>query len=49
MQLKQFSGINIEDHLSSFDTWADKFEKLQMYYLTFHGAQEVSFALNAKF
>jgi twinkle protein len=42
MQLKQFSGVNIEENLSAFDAWADKFEKLPMYYLTFHGAHEVS-------
>ena len=41
MQLKQFSAINLEDNLDLFDSFADKFEKLPMYYLTFHGAQEV--------
>lgn len=42
MQLKQFSGVNIEENLNAFDSWADKFEKLPMFYLTFHGAQQVS-------
>ncbi len=42
MQLKQFSAVNLEDDLEQFDHWADKFQKLPMYYLTFHGAQEVS-------
>ena len=41
MQLKQFSAINLEDNLDQFDFYADKFQKLPMYYLTFHGAQEV--------
>ncbi len=41
MQLKQFSATNLEDNLDQFDSWADKFQKLPMYYLTFHGAQEV--------
>ncbi len=41
MQLKQFSAVNLEDDLDQFDAWADKFQKLPMYYLTFHGAQEV--------
>ena len=40
-QLKQFSGVNFEDNLDSFDSWAEKFSKLPMYYLTFHGANEV--------
>ena len=42
MQLKQFSVVNLEDNLDLFDACADKFQKLPMYYLTFHGAQEVS-------
>jgi twinkle protein len=41
MQLKQFSGVNLEDNLDMFDSWADKFQRLPMYYLTFHGSQEV--------
>ena len=42
MQLKQFSGIHLEDNLDSFDKWANLFQKLPMYYLMFHGSQEVS-------
>ena len=41
-QLRQFSGVNMEENLESFDYWADKFSKLPLYYLTFHGASEVS-------
>lgn len=41
MQLKQFSAVNLEENLDEFDHWADRFQKLPMYYLTFHGAQEV--------
>ena len=47
MQLKQFSGINIEENLGQFDKWADKFTKLPMYYLTFHGAEQVDKVLDA--
>ena len=47
MQLKQFSGINLEENLGQFDKWADKFTKLPMYYLTFHGAQEIDKVLDA--
>ena len=43
MQLKQFSAVNLEDDLGQFDPWADRFQKLPMYYLTFHGAQEVEY------
>ncbi len=45
MQLKQFSAVNLEDSIESFDAWADKFQRLSMYYLTFHGAQEVRLCL----
>jgi twinkle protein len=42
MQLRQLAAVNFEDHLDQFDKWADRFQKLPMYYLTFHGAQEVT-------
>lgn len=42
MQLKQNSGVVLEDHLDQFNKHADQFQKLPMYYLTFHGAQEVT-------
>ena len=45
MQLKQFSGINLEDNIDLFDSYADKFQKLPMFYLTFHGAQELSIGI----
>ena len=41
MQLKQFSGIHFEENLDMFDKWANRFQKLPLYYLTFHGAHEV--------
>jgi twinkle protein len=47
MQLKQFSATNLEDHIDLFDAAADKFQKLPMYYLTFHGAQQVRAELSA--
>ena len=42
MQLKQFSGVNLEENLDSFDKWADLFQKMPMFYMTFFGANEVS-------
>ena len=41
-QLKQFSAVALEDNLEKFEYWADRFQKLNMYYLTFHGAQKVN-------
>ena len=48
MQMKQFSGVNLEENLDLFDKWANKFQKLPFYYLTFHGAQEVIFLATEK-
>jgi len=47
MQLKQFSGVNLEEHLDSFDKWADLFQKMPMFYMTFFGANEVDKVLDA--
>ena len=41
MQLKQFSAVNLEESIEDFDAWADRFQKLPLYYLTFHGVHEV--------
>jgi twinkle protein len=43
MQLKQFAQINLEDHLDQFDAYADRFQRLPLYYLTFHGSNQVRF------
>ena len=42
MHLQQFSGVNLEENINEFDKWADLFTKLPMFYLMFHGANEVS-------
>ena len=47
MQLKQFAGINLEDQLENFDEYADRFSRLPMFYLTFHGAQDIEKVLDA--
>eukprot|EP00095_Tigriopus_kingsejongensis_P009959 maker-scaffold17_size721972-snap-gene-1.22 protein:Tk09959 transcript:maker-scaffold17_size721972-snap-gene-1.22-mRNA-1 annotation:"twinkle mitochondrial" len=47
MQLKQFAALNLEEHIDQFDAWADRFQQLSMYYLTFHGAQQVDLVLDA--
>lgn len=47
MQLKQYSGIELEENIEEFDKWANLFQKLPMYYLTFHGSQEVNKVLDA--
>lgn len=47
MQLKQYSGVELEENIEQFDKWADLFQKLPMYYLTFHGSHEINKVLDA--
>lgn len=37
--LRQFVGYPLDDKLQEFDHWATEFEKLPMYFMTFHGQQ----------
>ncbi len=39
--LMQYSETNLETHVDEYDKWADKFEQLPLYFLTFHGQQSV--------
>ena len=39
--LKQFSLINLDEHLDRFDGVADKFSQLPLYLTDFHGSQRV--------
>lgn len=39
--LMQFSETNLEKHVDEYEKWADKFEQLPLYFLTFHGQQSV--------
>lgn len=39
--LQQMSGIPIDENLNEFDKWADAFEELPIYFLTFHGQQTI--------
>ena len=47
MLLKQHSLINLDDNVHEFDTVAESFQKLPMYFSTFHGAAEVDAVLEA--
>lgn len=37
--LRQFVGYPLDDKLQEFDHWATEFERLPMYFMTFHGQQ----------
>lgn len=39
--LTQFAMQRLEDNLERYDYWADKFEELPLYFMTFHGPQNV--------
>ncbi|KRT81242.1 hypothetical protein AMK59_5114, partial [Oryctes borbonicus] len=39
--LQQFAGVLLDTNVERFDHWADKFEKLPLYFMTFHGQQAV--------
>uniref|UniRef100_A0A8C3TYG6 SF4 helicase domain-containing protein n=1 Tax=Catharus ustulatus TaxID=91951 RepID=A0A8C3TYG6_CATUS len=39
--LTQFAGRRLEDQLELYDEWADRFEELPLYFMTFHGQQNI--------
>ncbi|XP_022902467.2 mitochondrial DNA helicase [Onthophagus taurus] len=45
--LQQYAGIQLDEHLDQFDFWADKFEKLPVYFMTFHGQQSIKIVMEA--
>lgn len=45
--LRQLAGMPLDEHLSDFDYWADQFEKLPIYFMTFHGQQPIKVVMEA--
>ncbi|KAH8263184.1 hypothetical protein KR044_005516 [Drosophila immigrans] len=45
--LRQFVGYPLDDKLQEFDHWATEFERLPMYFMTFHGQQPLKPVLEA--
>jgi len=43
--LTQFAEKNLENHLDEFEEYANRFEKLPLYFMTFHGQQSVKAVL----
>lgn len=41
IMLTQFAMQRLEDNLEQYDYWADKFEELPLYFMTFHGQQNI--------
>ncbi|NXK57150.1 PEO1 protein, partial [Chauna torquata] len=41
IMLTQFATRRLEDQLELYDEWADRFEDLPLYFMTFHGQQNI--------
>ncbi|KAK5851150.1 hypothetical protein PBY51_001966 [Eleginops maclovinus] len=46
VMLTQFAMQRLEDNLEQYDFWADKFEELPLYFMTFHGQQNIKAVLD---
>ncbi|XP_030196959.1 twinkle mtDNA helicase [Gadus morhua] len=46
IMLTQFSMQRLEDNLERYDYWADQFEELPLYFMTFHGQQNIKTVLD---
>ncbi|XP_072172092.1 twinkle mtDNA helicase-like [Diadema setosum] len=47
IMLTQFSQCSLEKNIDKFDRWADKFELLPLYFMTFHGQQNLKTVIDA--
>lgn len=43
IMLTQFALQRLEDQLELYDEWADRFEDLPLYFMTFHGQQNIKY------
>lgn len=41
VMLTQFAVTRLEEHLDKYEEWADRFEDLPLYFMTFHGQQSI--------
>lgn len=39
--LTQFAVHRLEENLDQYDSWADRVEDLPLYFMTFHGQQNI--------
>ncbi|KAK7487905.1 hypothetical protein BaRGS_00020806, partial [Batillaria attramentaria] len=47
MMLTQFAQMNMAKHLDQFDTWANRFEELPMFFMTFFGQESIHKVIEA--
>lgn len=43
IMLTQFATRRLEEQLELYDEWADRFEDLPLYFMTFHGQQNIKY------
>lgn len=43
--LRQMAGKPLDENLTDFEYWADEFEKLPIYFMTFHGQQSIKIVM----
>ncbi|XP_032431209.1 twinkle mtDNA helicase [Xiphophorus hellerii] len=46
IMLTQFAMQRLEENLEQYDFWADRFEELPLYFMTFHGQQNIKTVLD---
>ncbi|KAM6265469.1 twinkle mtDNA helicase isoform 2-T2 [Porphyrio hochstetteri] len=46
IMLTQFATQRLEDQLELYDEWADRFEDLPLYFMTFHGQQNIKIVID---
>uniref|UniRef100_A0A4W5NK61 Uncharacterized protein n=1 Tax=Hucho hucho TaxID=62062 RepID=A0A4W5NK61_9TELE len=44
--LTQFAVHRLDENLDQYDSWADRVEDLPLYFMTFHGQQNIKSALD---
>lgn len=47
--LQQMAELPLEQNLQLFDFWADQFEQLPVYFMTFHGQQSIKVVMEVKY
>ncbi|XP_033646064.1 twinkle protein, mitochondrial-like [Asterias rubens] len=47
VMLTQFAQLNLEKNIEKFDKWADKFERLPLFFMTFHGQHTLKTVIEA--
>lgn len=47
--LHQMAGVQLDENLDKFDSYADEFEKLPIYFMTFHGQQSIKIVMEVSY